>query len=268
MSPQKSGKEMKSKLGSLFKNELKNSLGSIVLLLSLVILWDLYLYLRRDSWDITLVFILSFLPIIFLPFYSLVSGFYLLREEWQKKTIAHLLSLPVKGITLTSMKLLTIWIETIIFIVVIFIGVILFSKIALLEPIPNQVLWQLGLILSIISVLVAILSQFAYIVGRVFRHGGWLISIWTFFAFGWVIIRYSGLLVPFLSFVPNFQLNGWFLSGIWQYLGDATALQTIKIHGPATLAFLLCFFIVFLFGSWILEKHVIVPAEDIKHESE
>ena len=112
---------MKSKFGSIFKGELKNSLGSIILLLSLVILWDLYLYLRRDSWDITLVFVLSFLPIIFLPFYALVSGFYMLREEWRKKTITHLLSLPVKGITLTSIKLLTIWIETVIFIVVIFI---------------------------------------------------------------------------------------------------------------------------------------------------
>ena len=259
---------MKSKFGSIFKGELKNSLGSIILLLSLVILWDLYLYLRRDSWDINLVFVLSFLPIIFLPFYALVSGFYMLREEWRKKTITHLLSLPVKGITLTSIKLLTIWIETVIFVVVIFIGVIMFSKIALLEPIPNQVLWQLGIILSIISILVAILSQFAYLVGRVFRYGGWLISIWTFLVTGWAIIRYSGLLVPYLSFVPNFQLNGWFLSGIWQYLGDVTALQAIKIHGPTTLAFFLSFFVIFLLGSWILEKYVIVPTGEIKHESE
>ncbi|HCU22602.1 MAG TPA: hypothetical protein DF698_06915, partial [Candidatus Atribacteria bacterium] len=163
---------MKSKFGSLLKDELKNSMGSIILLLALVIVWDLFLYTRRDIWDVTLVFILSFLPIIFLPFYALVSGFYLLREEWRKKTIARLLSLPVKGITLTSVKLLIIWIETVIFIVVIFIGVITFSKIALLEPIPNQVLWQLGILLSVISILVAILSQFAYLVGRVFRHGG------------------------------------------------------------------------------------------------
>ncbi|HAX98930.1 MAG TPA: hypothetical protein DCY12_08620 [Candidatus Atribacteria bacterium] len=250
---------MKSKFGSLLKDELKNSMGSIILLLALVIVWDLFLYTRRDIWDVTLVFILSFLPIIFLPFYALVSGFYLLREEWRKKTIARLLSLPVKGITLTSVKLLIIWIETVIFIVVIFIGVITFSKIALLEPIPNQVLWQLGILLSVISILVAILSQFAYLVGRVFRHGGWLISIWTFLVFGWVIIRYSGLLVPCLSFIPNLQLNGWFLSGIWQYLGDVTALQTIYIHGPTAAAFFLSFFLLFLFGSWILEKYTVMP---------
>ena len=251
---------MKSKFSSLLKNELKNSLGSIILLLALVVVWDLFLYTRRDIWDITLVFILSFLPIIFLPFYALASGFYLLREEWRKKTIAHLLSLPVRGITLTSVKLLILWIETVIFIVVIFIGVITFSKIALLEPIPNQVLWQLGILLSIISILVAILSQFSYLVGRVFRSGGWLISIWTFLVFGWVIIRYSGLLVPYLSFIPNLQLNGWFLSGIWQYLGDVTALQTINIHGPTATAFFLSFFFLFLFGSWILEKYTVMPA--------
>jgi len=251
---------MKSKFSSLLKNELKNSLGSIILLLALVVVWDLFLYTRRDIWDITLVFILSFLPIIFLPFYALASGFYLLREEWRKKTIAHLLSLPVRGITLTSVKLLIIWIETVIFIVVIFIGVITFSKIALLEPIPNQVLWQLGILLSILSILVAILSQFSYLVGRVFRSGGWLISIWTFLVFGWVIIRYSGLLVPYLSFIPNLQLNGWFLSGIWQYLGDVTAIQTINIHGPTATAFLLSFFFLFLFGSWILEKYTVMPA--------
>lgn len=259
---------MKSKFGSLLKDELKNSLGSIILLLSLVILWDLFLYIRRNSWDITLVFILSFLPIVFLPFYALVSGFYMLREEWRKKTITHLLSLPVKGILLTSIKLLTIWIETVIFIAVIFVGAIMFSKIALLEPIPDQVLWQLGILLSIISILTAVLSQFAYLVGRVFRYGGWLISIWTFLVTGWTIIRYSGMLVPYLSFIPNFQLNGWFLSGIWQYFGDVTALQAIKIHGPTTMAFLVCFFLIFLLGSWILEKHVIVPMGELKHESE
>lgn len=259
---------MKPKLGSLFKDEMKNSLGSIVLLLSLVILWDLFLYFRRDSWDRTLVFILSFLPIIFLPFYALVSGFYLLREEWRKKTITHRLSLPVKGITLTSMKLLTIWIETVIFITVIFIGAIIFDKIALLEPIPNQVLWHLGIVLSIVSILVAVLSQFAYVVGRMFRYGGWFISIWTFLVSGWTIIRYSGLLVPYLSFVPDFQLNSWFLSGIWQYFGDTSTPQNIKIHGPTALAILLCFFVIFLLGSWILGKYVIIPMGEKKHESE
>jgi len=88
----------------------------------------------------------------------------MLNEEWRKKTIAQLLSLPVKGITLTSVKLLTVGIETVVFIIMVFIGVIIFSKIALLDPLPIPALFQLGTLLLIITVLVTILSQFAYLV--------------------------------------------------------------------------------------------------------
>ena len=256
------GEEMKSKFGSLLKTELKNSLGSTILLLALIIIWDLFLYTRQNSWDKTLIFILSFLPIIFLPFYALVSGFYMLNEEWRKKTIAQLLSLPVKGITLTSVKLLTVGIETVVFIIMVFIGVIIFSKIALLDPLPIPALFQLGTLLLIITVLVTVLSQFAYLVGRVFRYLQWLVSLWTFLLAGWVIIRYSGLLAPYFSFVPNFQLNSWFLSGIWQYLGNANVSPYIKIHGPTATALLLSFLLIFFLGSWILENYVEMPVRE------
>ena len=227
----------------------------MILLLVFVGVWDLFLFSRQDSWDKSLVFILSFIPIIFLPFYALVGGFYTLHEEWRKKSIVQLLSLPVRCITITGTKLLAVWLESVVFIVVTFIGAILFNKKANLDPIPIQVLIQYGLLILITAILVSILSQFSYIIGRVFRRIRWLISIWVFLLTGWGIFRYYGYLNPFFSFVPNIQLNSWFLSGIWQYLGDTSTPQTIQIHGPTTTVLLLSFILVFFLGSWVLKKY-------------
>jgi len=247
---------MRSRYWSLLKKEFSASKSSFILLLFLIIIWDLFLLTRQNVWDKTLIFGLSMTPIIILPFYALVSGFFSFREEWQKKTICFQLSLPVRGVTLTSVKLLVVLIETVIFITIVFTGGMIFGKNVLPAPIPIQGSIQIGLILAMVTLVLTTMSQFAYLAGRLFHRFRWLISIWVFLLTGWGISRFSGYLAISLSWIPDVQLNGWLLSGVWQYLGENSSPLTIGIRGPVLAAWLFSYLIIFLIGSWFLEKYI------------
>ena len=240
---------------SLLKKELRTSRMGFFILLFSIVAWDVFLSTRSNSWDKTLIFVLSFVPVVVLPFYAFVSGFSSFREEWQDKTIYLLLSLPVRGITLTSVKLLSVFIEILVFVTIIFIGVMMFGQKAFPVTMPYQLLIQGGLILSIAMLMLATMSQFAYLAGRLFERFQWLVSLWVFILLWWGIGRLFSLFSYLLKWLPDIQVKSWQISGIWDYLGEGTVPPTFSIHSAALVAVILSYLIIFLLGSWFLEKY-------------
>jgi hypothetical protein len=103
-------------------------------------------------------------------------------------------------------------------------------------------------LLGILSLLC--ISQFSYIVGRMFERFGGLISVWTFVLSLWLLLQFTWRTMNRFDWVPDMFFR------VLSRIEDYQYIQTAKVSTAPIVAGLVGVVVLFSLGSWILEKHV------------
>jgi ABC-type transport system involved in multi-copper enzyme maturation permease subunit len=245
----------------LLRKEFEGSKMIVSILLASVILWDIFLYSRLGKSNDQVIFVLSVLPFGIIPLWALLDGFLTFRREWQGNHMYLLLSLPVKGWHLTTAKFITTAMEMFVYVLVTGAGTFLVNRrviATILESLPDiypmrYLVWAgvqifFVCLLGILSLLC--ISQFSYIVGRMFERFGGLISVWTFVLSLWLLLQFTWRTMNRFNWVPDMFFR------VLSRIEDYQFIETAKVSTAPIVAGLVGVIALFSLGSWLLEKHV------------
>lgn len=212
---------MRGKFWRLYLKELKESLNYAILIGIIGIGWLIFLSTQRLNWGSEAVFGLSFIPLLLLPLYILIKGFLSFRTEWKSDTIYSLLSLPVSGWHLLFSKLLASMTILTGLSIIFILGIYLDSRALLswnaLIVIPRNFgigyYLKMTLYMYLISWLFCaigyIISQFSYLVSKLFNRFSGLISGVTFLFTLWIVVRVGSIISRLFRWWPDLSLIDW-----------------------------------------------------------
>jgi len=198
--------------GKLFVKEIKGYiLIPMIMVLTLILAWDLFLRSRMGIWTsdaiVGAAFVVTTIPFI----WSAAMAFYTLNAEWNSNTIYLLLSLPASGLKTIGAKTLAIFGG-----VVVIIAFSVASFIAIFRDLIqgyNHFYANAGLTMStlywawvailLFLILAIVICQFSFLIGRLVSKGRGITTCIALIA----SIKLSGkifdLLSPLLKWVPE-----------------------------------------------------------------
>lgn len=214
MTERTGGIRMKGAFWRLLKKEIRQGAPAAVVIAAVVVAWHMFLYTRIGRWPVELVFGLGVLPIGFVPLWLLWRGFAVMRQEWIGNHMHLLLALPVPGWAVAASKAVVVMLEAAWFALIIGVGgAVLGFKV---ELIPAGVLdlrgswgpYAVAVAGSLLTpFLWIVMTQLAYVAGRLTARLSWLVSALVFVLSGWFVLRLGTVLTPLLRWVPALPLT-------------------------------------------------------------
>lgn len=242
----------------LLQKELGQALPTAAVFTTGIVAWHVFLYTRIDKWPSELITGTSGIPLGFIPLWVLWRSFATLRQEWTGNHMYLLLALPIPGWYITSVKVITVFLEAAWYGAIINGGVLMlawksgvFQKLPFESLVPDWTVFFWPVMLALVVVFCGVvITQFSYIAGRLVSRRSGLVSAVTFMLSLWMIIRVGTLLAPVLRWVPEIPLGG-------QTIIDGTISQQIAYLGIAPLlgSFLAALGLFWL-GASLLERDV------------
>lgn len=198
----------------LLQKELRQAAPTVGVITAAVVAWHVFLYTRIGRWPEEVLIGLAALPFGFVPLWLLWRSFATMRQEWSGNHMHLLLSLPIPGWYIAATKLLTVIAETVLFSVVIVTGTgwIAFAAGAIEQASFGDVRLMWGQVAAVAAILSlpmlawVIITQFAYVAGRLATRLSGLVSF-AVFVMGWFVIRMGKLLTPLFRWVPDVPLS-------------------------------------------------------------
>ncbi len=244
---------MKKKYGlfwSLWKKDMYGARAGFAFIGAGVPAWSLFLVTRRGQWSGDMVLLLSLVPLLSLPFVAIVNGVFFLSGEWRTQSIQLLRTLPVRSASILGGKLLTLYIQIVLLVFLVCLSIVfLWDQLTLSHFATVRVALFL-LSFSAFFTGLGVLSQFAYIAGKMVQKASWLVSLWVFLLSLWGVARMTNFLLPLFAWVPSLSVHLDML--------DEQGLQYLVIDTTPLGALAAALVFVFLLGSWLLDKHVYV----------
>lgn len=244
----------------LLLKELHESKWQLMIVAGLTLVFQFYVRFNA-SLPPQALFGVGWVPLIVLPFWLLWSSFYTMRHEWNRDTIYLLLSLPVSGLTILGVKLLSVLIQLAVFLAVTIVGVLVMYNFTFpyvfgeLAPYMSAE-WMVGtgaklvLLGTLLSALIIMVIQFSYLAGRLFGRFQGLISIWVLFVVSWLIQRLAQLTYPLFSWIPRVPFTGWVQSGELFYR------QEVQLDIAPLVASVALASAFFWLGAYLLEREI------------
>ena len=244
----------------LVRINLRTSRTFLMIFAAAVIAWGIFTHTRVDRISNAAVLALTWLPILLVPFWALVSGFIGWRQDFEGNHMHLLLPLPVSRGQVYGAKLAAATIEILLCSAL----VLLVGYLAALRPISNLAgqlpygymdhLYNIVRNSAILylggAVTISIVTQFTYIIGRSFQRLRPLIMGWVFLITIWFLVRFSMLVTPALAWLPPMRFTGFF-----NFAGDSIARTAVVATAPF-LATALGTVLVAVVTAWVLDTQV------------
>lgn len=224
---------------------------------ALSLLWQGALALRLGGLTPGAVALGAWLPLVLAPIWAVFSSIRVMQaslgEEGQLDQGAHAWRVVLSSLGITLLQVLA-------FSLLVGLGALLLFRISLgvpglldLLPIPSP-MWFAGLLLRgygivLLFVLVlAALSQFAYVFSRLVDSFRGILGAWVFILAAWIGMRAVPLLADWLAWLPDFTFDEFYA------VGDVYEFRTVLIESSPVAA--LALFFVALVGAsiWILAR--------------
>lgn len=206
-------------LGKLIVKELKGYvLIPAGIIGTMILAWNLFLYFHIGSWQDNEILGLGVLPAVILLIWAVVMAFYTLYSEWNTNTVYLLLSLPVKGFTILGSKIIAN-LSCFLFVNVFGLAsyLLCFHKIIWgpISFIMTPELWTgvgqffgwLQINSLLLTALVVVLGQFAFLAGRISPKFRGLITTITFLFSFWLCSKIYQLFHAVLYWIPSVELQ-------------------------------------------------------------
>lgn len=249
------------RFGKLLKKDLESYKVFMAIFVLGIIAWDIFLWTRIGKWRPDMIVGLTFLPLLLIAFWALLSPFLKLRQEWDGNHVHLILVLPVPGFYITGAKALATLIEAIILSLIATAG-IWYVGILALNPSVSWVVRQMttadvvgfafqALLMFWLALCAAIVVvQFAYLSGRLYEKFSGLIAIWTLFLSTWVVEQLGALAEPAFRWLPDFGFK------TWQTINDQLITSVVPVSSAPIASVLLGVLILFAAGSWMLDRQI------------
>lgn len=205
---------------SQLKKELMSLRGDLLLTIGGFLVWEIFLHTRMGLWEPWLPLMLSLAPLFFVPFWMAWNGVNLFHQEWSANTHYLMLSLPVRAWRIWLAKLFALLVSGMS--LTAFVAATAFTlapRALALSPelqaiagaLPPgwllKISLQVGAALLGSSLVLAIITQFAYLFSRMFERFQWLVMAWTVFLMFWLMERFVGLVEPVLRWLPGLRIH-------------------------------------------------------------
>lgn len=228
-----------------------------VAMCALAFLWQGVLALRLGALTPGAVALSAWLPLALTPVWAVFSSIRLMRfslgEEGQLDRGARAWRIVLSSLGITLLQVLA-------YSLLVGLGALLLFRRSLgipglldLLPIPSP-MWFGGLLLRgygiiLLFVLVlAALSQFAYVFSRLVESFRGLLGAWVFLLAGWIGMRIVPILADWLAWLPDFSFDEFYA------VGDVYEFRTVLIES-SPIAALGLFFVALLAASiWLLGR--------------
>ncbi|MGG1516958.1 hypothetical protein ABE504_16235 [Paenibacillus oryzisoli] len=242
---------------NLFRKEVKSILPLYGIFAVAVLLMHLIVLFKSAVIDMDVTMVLALMmPYLFLAAIALGTGYYQLYTEWKSNSIYLLLSLPIRGWKVLTVKLaavMTLLILSCVWIAASYAILLLrtqWGELTVSEDwssiMPNLLtiagnFFWMGLLTLL---LLLILVQFTYLCGQLVAKFKWIVMLIAFLGILWLVLRISPLLAALLAWMPEMGIGG-------QASSDVVFLHSGAIIGIS----LLCVGLTALNG-FIFEKEV------------
>lgn len=249
------------RLWALFRREIVASRGTMLLIAAFIGGWDLFLLTRVGKWSTEIPIMLSLWPVFIVMPWTLLGAFQSWHREWQHGSAHYTLAFPVPGWALVLAKGVAALVETAFLGLVAVVagwplyGPALFTE---MQGLGAGLFWRialtdilrLGLVTAALLFVVAVIVQWAYLMGRLVRKLPGLFVPLAGLAGLWILLRGSGLLNLALKWVPPMALiapakDGRVFVISEQLVGLAPVLSALMIG---------CAF--FAITGWLAERQV------------
>lgn len=199
----------------LLQKEISQALPMFIIAITGMVAWHGFLYTRIDVWPMEAIIGLAVMPIGAIPLWLVWQSISTLRTEWRGNHMYLLLALPIPGWYIASVKVLIVMLEAALYSLVIGGGTLfLASKTGLLGQIPVDFLvvqWgpTIGAIVTafVVPLVGVVVTQFAYIAGRLTSKLAGLVSGITFVLSMWFVVRVGTLLTPVFRWLPDVPIK-------------------------------------------------------------
>lgn len=247
----------------LLKKEMRQTAPMMLLFGGGLVLWIVYLFSKAGVWPGHLPFILALAPSGFIPFWALWRSFYGLRQEWNGDHMYLLLALPIPGWYVTSTKMLSTLIEMFVYVALIVSGsLILYFSVeeAVLpwelvrEAQLLRMAWLVSLLTTIVLFSGMFIIQFSYVFSRLINKFRGLFAVAVGIVSSWLVIRIGAFVAPLLRWIPDVKLPN--VNLVQNIDSHELELLTFFVDPAPVVAVFLGAFVLFVFGSIILERDV------------
>lgn len=204
-----------SKFLRLLRKDLEASRWPVGILSGVILLFMVFVrYKIGTGWAAESALLTVALPLMFFAPWFVWQGFQTLRSEWKEDTVYTLLVLPVPGWYITLAKLVGLFVEYTILLVVTLGGASLILGRIFLEFTPTApVAWIIrnGFIVYLITLgvlaSVVIFIQLAFVVSKMVGRFQGLVALWVLVLANWLVGQMGILLEPFFRWVPSIPLQ-------------------------------------------------------------
>ncbi|MBE3582747.1 MAG: hypothetical protein IMX01_01385 [Limnochordaceae bacterium] len=208
-------------LAQLYRKDLGQLVFTLVLFSVLILAWEVFLFTRIGHWPEGVPFGLSFIPLGFIPLWTVWDAISSYRSEWHNGTVYLMLSLPTAGWKQAASKLAAVMTSFTLQCLLTLGGVwfvmmgearISEDTLSVLRTIPRHWLastgLQAGLALWLFGLGLVVLVQAAYVVSRLAQRWQFVAMLGALFAGGWITVRLGGLGHYLFGWVPRLSLTG------------------------------------------------------------
>ncbi len=202
---------------ALFRREIAASRGTMLLIGAVIVGWNLFLLTRVGKWSREIPVMMSLWPVFIVMPWTLLGAFQSWHREWQQGSAHYTLAFPVPGWVLVLTKAAASLVETAFLgLTAVVAGWPLYGPVAFeeMQGIGAGLFWRialtdilkLGLVLTVLLFTVAVIVQWAYLMGRLVRRLPGLFVPLAGLSGLWMVLRLSGLLNPALKWLPPVAL--------------------------------------------------------------
>lgn len=250
---------MRGKFWRLYLKELKESDNFAILFGIIGIGWFIFLSTQYLSWGDDTTSGLSFITLTLLPLYSLIKGFQSFRTEWKSDTIYSLLSLPVPRWHLLFSKFLAAMTVVTGMSAIFILGIYFNSKFVtldLLNSLPRSfgigiyLKWIISLyiLLWIFCAICFIISQFSFLISKLFNKFSGLITGVTFLFALWMVIRVGSIVGKLFFWLPDLVIE------MVRYRYQLFYMDVAYFNISPIMGVIIASIGLFFIGAWLLEN--------------
>lgn len=247
-------------LWQLYRKELREERGMLLLLLLALVAWQLFLASRLPHWGVEPVLGLSLMPLGFLPLWVLWQGSNSFRYEWRERTSYLLLSLPASAWVKAAAKLSAIMTASTALLAVILAGAFVFFW-----PHAPEAFQRMGIspewpatafVANVAKMIVpywavmlfiATAGQFAFLASRLLHRYTGVAETIVFLVTTWLWSRFTHLAAPLLGWLPGIPFTVLDIQG---------QLRTAIVPIAPLVSAALFGIGVFALGAWLLERRI------------
>jgi hypothetical protein len=229
-------------LRNLFIKEWRSILPVYSVFAVAIVMLHLFLLYKKDTLHEDTIFVLSLvLPFILLSLLTIGTGYYQLHVEWKTNSIYLLLSLPLRGWKVLSVKLaalLSLLLLTLLWGVTSFALILLrvkWDQITASEEWTEMLPFLFNVALNsfwmymLVLILLLVLIQFTYLCGQLVAKFKWLVMAGAFLGTLWLILRISPLLSNLFVWTPEIYFGAEDTGAMYLYSGPFLVLWLISI---------------------------------------